>query len=113
MSKAFAALMPVHHELMEVAAAHVVQDAIADDYAGELFAPRPATPDPVFALQGQPRLVAIAQVDRNLALTLNRLIDQLSEADFAEAALTSDELSHRIRTNYLASRSDASGVAAR
>lgn len=106
MSKAFAALMPAHHDLLDAVAAHAISD-----YAGEQVAPRPAIPDPIFQLQGNPQLVAIAQNDPTLALTLKRLINQLQEADFAEAALTSDELSHRIRAHYLASRSDATGVA--
>jgi hypothetical protein len=103
-------LMPAHHTLQEVIAAQLAHEA--PDYAGEQIVP-PKLPDPIFALQGQPQLVAIAQVDRNLALTLKRLLNQLEEGEFGEAASTSDELSHRIRTNYLASLSDGSGVATR
>lgn len=109
MSKAFSALMPAHHELMDIVAEH-----IAGDYAGEQFAPGPSqlkTDDPLLALLGNPQLVAIAQQGRELALTTKKLLNEMEEADFAEAALTGDRLSHLIRMHYLASRSDATGVA--
>lgn len=93
MSKAFNTLMPASSDLLKLVAEQLVADRAA-----------------VEPLQGQPSLIAIAQIDRELALTLNRLLNQLQEADFSEAALTSDELSHRIRTNYLAALSDERGV---
>jgi hypothetical protein len=93
-SKAFSALMPVHNDLADVIAEQLAMDREA-----------------VEPLAGQGQLLAIAQIDRDLALTLKRLENQLQEADFAEAAHTADELCHRIRTHYLASLSDREGVA--
>src|SRR5438105_1596014 len=99
------ALMPAHNSVREIVALQ-----LAEDFAGEQFAPKVVAPDPVFELQGQSQLVDIAQIDRELALTLKRLINQLQEADFAEASGTGDELCHRIRTHYLASLSDRMGT---
>lgn len=87
----------------------MVLEQLAEDYAGEQLAP-PKPVDPIFALQGQPKLVAIAQNDKALALTLHQLIDELVEGDFGTAAFTADKLSHRIRTAYLATLSDERGV---
>lgn len=89
MKSALQSLMPAHSSILEIAAEHVALE-------------RAAQADPIFA---------IAQLDRDLALTLKRLLNQLEEGDFSEAAQTSDELSHRIRTHYLSTLSDAEGVA--
>jgi len=96
MSRAFRALMPTSASLADVIAEHVAADRAE-----------------VEPLVGQPQLIAIARIDRELALALNRLIEQLQEANFSDAACTSDELSHRIRTHYLHLLSDKSGTVRR
>lgn len=90
--------------------AQLLEEIIADDYAGEQAAPPQQLPNPIFELQGQTQLVAIAQIDPALALKLKWLLDSIEEANFEDALHALDHVAFSVRSLRLDSRADESGV---
>jgi len=89
------ALMPASSTLLDLAAEQVAADR--------------AELEP---LEGELQLIRIARAtDREVALTIKRYLDLMEEGDFASAMEVADKLNYLTRRQYLASMSDAAGVA--
>jgi hypothetical protein len=92
-SKAFNSLMPASSSLI---------DLVAEQLAAERAAVEP--------LQGQPQLIAIARVDRELALRYKASLDCAEEGDFEGALNMLDHIALSLRNLHIESLADESGV---